>query len=299
MNELRSGSNTILTNLNKVSDGSKQISTNLNLVVENLDKIKDGTLALDDGLTQVVNSLEASKDDFAEINSKLEEMEQLKMANTNYINGLNQIKSNYEQLNSYPVEALSPEQQAQLGALKFAYDNLNLGDQNRSLITVLSLDNKALTETIAAFQKIDDSMTKLNTYLPQLKKGADDLSDGTAKLKEGTVVLNSKMSELSSGAEQLATGMNTFNGGLEQFNRKGIVPILNVKNEAKQITGKVKALEKLSNDYQSFSLKHNDTTSSTKFVLVTEGKSAPKEETEKKVEKKQENFLDRLFNLFK
>ena len=299
MNELRSGSNTILTNLNKVSDGSKQISTNLNLVVENLDKIKDGTLALDDGLTQVVNSLEESKDDFAEINSKLEEMEQLKTANTGYINGLNQIKLNYEQLSSYPIEALTPEQQAQLGALKLTYDNLNLGDQNKSLITVLSLDNKALTETIAAFQKVDDSMTKINTYLPQLKKGADDLSSGTAKLKEGTAVLNSKMNELSSGTEQLATGMNTFNSGLEQFNRKGIIPILNVKNEAKQITGKVKALEKLSNDYQSFSLKHNDTTSSTKFVLVTEGKNAPKEEIGKKEEKKQDNFFDRLLNLFK
>ena len=283
------------------------ISINLNLVLENLTKIKDGTVELDAGLTQIVTELDSSKDDLEAINSKLEEMQNLINANNQYISGLQEFKTNCESLmqlkQAVDAGLITPteEQQAQLAGLpylKATYDKLNLGDQNKSIVTVLSLDNKALSETIAAFGKLSDAMNKLNIYLPKLKEGADNLSTGTAKLNEGVAVLNTKMSELSTGTVKLKEGMNQLNEGLSTFNKKGIVPILEVKNKAKDLTGRIEALDRLSSNYQSFSLKGNSTTSNTKFVFVTEGKSAPKEEKQTVKEEKKDNFFDRVLKLF-
>ncbi|MEE3343706.1 MAG: MMPL family transporter [Bacilli bacterium] len=299
MNDLRTGSNTILTNLNKVSGGSRQISTNMKLVLDNLDKIKSGIVSLDDGLTQIIDSLNSSKDQFGAMNEKLEEMKTLIGANNSYIDGLMNVKNSYEQLSGVPVEYLTPAQQAQIPVLKFTYDNFNLGDEKKSLITVLQGDNVALNETIEAFIKVNDAISSLNIYLPKLKAGADELSNGTSKLKEGVAILNSKMNELSTGSEQLADGMNKFNDGLNQFNTRGIKPILNIKNEAKNMTGKLKAMSSLGEEYQSFSLKNDSTKSKTKFVLITEGKSFSKEVKNTKEEIKKESFFDRLINLFK
>ena len=300
MNDLENGSRTILNNLSLISDGSSEISKNLGLVVENLDNIKNGTVELDNGLTQIVEELEKSKETFVSMNEKLTEMQTLINANTNYINGLKSVKTNYETLASYPYEALNDEQKAQLAALKFTYDSFNLGDASKSLITVLEGDNKALSETITAFQKVNEAMNGLNTYLPKLKEGADKLSAGTKQLKEGTALLHEKMNELSTGTAKLKEGMNSLNNGINAFDQKGIKPIVNVKNEAKKISGKLKALTELSDEYQSFSLKDNNTSSNTKFISVIEGKSAPKEEKNIEVkEEKKTNFFDKIVNIFK
>ena len=106
------------------------------------------------------------------------------------------------------------------------------------------------------------------------------------------------MSELSTGTVKLKEGMNQLNEGLSTFNKKGIVPILEVKNKAKDLTGRIEALDRLSSNYQSFSLKGNSTTSNTKFVFVIEGKSAPKEKKQTVKEEKKDGFFDRLLNLF-
>ncbi len=298
MKELKEGSETILENLNKVSDGSSKIFESLTIVLDNLDKISNGVLSLDEGLTKVVSGLESSKEDFDKISSKLEDIKKIEEANSQYINGLNTIKTSYEKLSSIPYEYLNEEQKLQLNTLKFTYDSFNLGNEN-SLINVLSLNNNAFEEMISAFSKVSNALNTLNTYLPVLKGGADTLSEGTLKLKEGVSILNSKMSELSDASLKITGGMDSFNNGLNEFNIKGITPIINIKNQTKDLTSKLRKLEELSNNYQSFSLKDNNTKSSTKIILVSEGKSIPKQTKKVEVSKKKENFFERLFDLFK
>ena len=46
-------------------------------------------------------------------------------------------------------------------------------------------------------------------------------------------------------------------------------------------------------------MKDNNTKSSTKFILVVDGKKVKEEKKEIKKETKKESFIDRLFNLFK
>jgi len=301
MNQIEEGSKTILENLNVISDGSSQISSALTTVLENLEKIKAGTISLDNGLTQIVESLTESSAMLSGIDSKIAQMQALIAGNTQYINSLTNVKTNYEQLSNYAASGanLTTEQQAQLTSLAIIYNSLNLGNDETSLITVLTANNTALTSSIEAFTKINDAMTALNTYLPQLKEGADSLSSGTTALRNGVEVLNEKMIELSNGTVLLTEGMNTLNSGIEIFNTEGIGTIMNIANQANQLSDKIEALTNLSNNYQSFALKDDSTESNTKFILVVDGKKSTTEKKTTTKETKKESFWDRLMNLFK
>ena len=289
MNQIEEGSKTILENLNLVSNGSNQISSALTTVVESIEKIKNGSVALDKGLTEVVKQLNESSKSFDGMDSKISQMKKLIAGNNSYIEALTQIKNGYE--------SLTDEQKA-TSPYKAIYSKFNLGNEN-SLIIVLEGNNKALTESIEAFTKISKAMTSLNTYLPQLKQGADSLSDGTNKLTNGVKVLTSKMNELSNGTKALTDGMNTLNTGINTFNNQGIKAITEIANKVENVSGKIEALSKLSSEYQSFSIKDENTESNTKFILVVDGKKAKEEKKKVKKTTKKQNFFDRLLNLFK
>ncbi len=289
MNQIEEGSKTILENLNLVSNGSNQISSALTTVVESIEKIKNGSVALDKGLTEVVKQLNESSKSFDGMDSKISQMKKLIAGNNSYIEALTQIKNGYE--------SLTDEQKA-TSPYKAIYSKFNLGNEN-SLIIVLEGNNKVLTESIEAFTKISKAMTSLNTYLPQLKQGADSLSDGTNKLTNGVKVLTSKMNELSNGTKALTDGMNTLNTGINTFNNQGIKAITEIANKVENVSGKIEALSKLSSEYQSFSIKDENTESNTKFILVVDGKKAKEEKKKVKKTTKKQNFFDRLLNLFK
>ena len=289
MNQIEEGSKTILENLSLISEGSSKISESLTTVVESIEKIKNGSVALDKGLTEVVKQLNESSKSFDGMDSKISQMKKLIAGNNSYIEALTQIKNGYE--------SLTDEQKA-TSPYKAIYSKFNLGNEN-SLIIVLEGNNKALTESIEAFTKISKAMTSLNTYLPQLKQGADSLSDGTNKLTNGVKVLTTKMNELSNGTKALTDGMNTLNTGINTFNNQGIKAITEIANKVENVSGKIEALSKLSNEYQSFSMKDEKTQSNTKFILVVDGKKVKEDKKNVSKKVKKESFWDRLINLFK
>ena len=160
------------------------------------------------------------------------------------------------------------------------------------MINLLEGNNLALNSSMKAFTNIKDSINELNIYLPKLKAGADSLSEGTNKLRNGVAILNDKMSQLSQGTSSLKDGMNTLNTGITTFNNEGINNITKLSNKLENLSSKTKELIKLSNNYQSFSIKDDSTISNTKFILVVDGKKS-------KNIAKEETFLDRIKNLFK
>ena len=135
--------------------------------------------------------------------------------------------------------------------------------------------------------------------LQQLKQGTTELVSGVDTLKEGVNLLSSKMNELSTGTQTLKKGMTTLNTGIETFNREGIQKLTGIASNIKHISNKVEELEKLSNEYQTFDSKNDDTEGNTKFVLVVDSVKAPKEEKKVEKEKKKESVVDRVKNLFK
>ena len=107
----------------------------------------------------------------------------------------------------------------------------------------------------AATTKTIDSLNLLSTNLGELSLGLD-------KLHKGSI-------ELVSGIDTLKGGTNTLATGLNKFNDTGIKKLTSFIND--NLTNKldiVRNLVKLSNNYQSYGDKSDDTTGSTKFIMV-------------------------------
>ena len=185
--------------------------------------------------------------------------------------------------------------------LKYQYENTYSNNEN--LITLLTTNNGALASTLetmdATTKKINDMLTTLTTALTKASTGADTLKDGTALLTEGVNVLNSKMKELSAGTTTLKDGMTTLDSGIKTFNKEGINTLSSYTNNAKVVTNKVEALVELSEDYQIFTMKKDDTEASTKFIQVLDGVKAPKEEENTQTETKKESLWTKFVNLFR
>ena len=137
------------------------------------------------------------------------------------------------------------------------------------------------------------------------KKTAGDLSkrvaNDVANEVKGAVLTNVKdsLDTLYQGVDKLDSGVNTLSDGISRFNKEGINTLSNMTTDVKQLSGKVEALVKLSNEYQSFSEKDANTKSNTKFIMVVDSKKEEKKEVKKEETKKKESFWDRLVNLFK
>ena len=79
----------------------------------------------------------------------------------------------------------------------------------------------------------------------------------------------------------------------------GINTLSSYTNNAKVVTNKVEALVELSENYQIFTMKKDDTAASTKFIQVLDGVKVPKEEENTQTETKKESFWTKFVNLFR
>ncbi len=304
MNQIESGSKTILENLKTIDEGSSQISENLNTVVEKLEQIKNGTISLDTNLEQMITTLDGVIASFnsSENQAKIESIKTLIATNTNTITKLTEGNANsklaYEnyhldKLTYAQVEAMSSE----LVSAKYNFENNY--DTNNNLIYLLTKNNEALTSTLETLNSIQTQITTLDGYLKQMKTGTSTLKDGTTMLYSGVSVLNTKMKELSDGTSKLQSGMDTLNTGITTFNKSGINTLSTLANKANSISSKASSLMKLGEEYQSFDTKNSNTESSTKFVLVVDGVKAKEEVKQVIKETKKVSFFDRIKNLFK
>jgi len=215
--------------------------------------------------------------------------------------GLASVYEQYQLKNYSYEQVIQMDSTMKLYNVKMNYENLY--EKNTQMITLLGMNNKALEETLSNVsmlqEKIQTLISTLNLYLSQLEDGAKKLSDGTASLKEGVAIITSKTKDLKNGTKDLKEGIHTLQTGIHEFNKEGITPITNFLNQdVRKVTNKMEALVKLSEDYQTFTMKDNSTNGSTKFISVVDSVKIPKEV--KKVEKKKEKttFIDRVKNLF-
>ena len=308
MNQIEDGSKNVLSGLKTVSSGASLVSENLNNVLSKLEQIKNGTADVSDGLKQILAELQKASGSLTskETQEKVKQIKTLMATNTKTIENLTlgnqKLKEAYE---TYGLKDMTYETLAktnlELYNLKYQYENTYSNNEN--LITLLTTNNGALASTLetmdATTKKINDMLTTLTTALTKASTGADTLKDGTALLTEGVNVLNSKMKELSAGTTTLKDGMTTLDSGIKTFNKEGINTLSSYTNNAKVVTNKVEALVELSEDYQIFTMKKDDTEASTKFIQVLDGVKAPKEEENTQTETKKESLWTKFVNLFR
>lgn len=175
---------------------------------------------------------------------------------------------------------------------------------------------KALLESVASSTAYNTSLSTAETtagttselvatqVAETAKKGTVEslktLNEGITSLTNGLNDLNSGVSSLDSGISTLSNGTETLSSGVSKFDEEGIQSIVNLVNgTVKGTEDKVKALVKLGNDYDTFTMKNNDTTGKTKFVLMVD--SQTKVEKTKSTTKKEtkQTVIDKIKNLFK
>ena len=308
MNQIEDGSKNVLSGLNTVSSGASLVSENLNNVLSKLEQIKNGTADVSDGLKQILAELQKASGSLTskETQDKVNQIKTLMATNTKTIENLTagnqKLKEAYETAGLKDITYVElAKKDLKLYDVKYQYENTY--STNESLITLLTTNNGALSSTLetmdATTKKINDMLTTLTTALTEASNGADTLKDGTSLLTEGVNVLNTKMKELSAGTTTLKDGMTTLDSGIKTFNKEGINTLSSYTNNAKVVTNKVEALVELSEDYQIFTMKKDDTVASTKFIQVLDGVKAPKEEENTQTETKKESLWEKFVNLFR
>ncbi len=311
IDKIEDGSKELLEGSKKLESGSSLLYEKLELVLESIESIKEGAIALDSGLNQILATLKQVETELQNgmSESSIESLQTLIKTNEATITKLT--TTNEELKNAYDIYHLKEvtyEQVIQMDPtmnlynVKMNYENLY--ETNAQLIYLLQMNNKALNETLTSMKemqgKVQTLIGTLNMYLEQLENGASKLSDGTTQLKEGVATITSKTKELKQGTSDLKDGIGTLQSGIHEFNKDGITPITNfLNNDVREVTNKMEALVKLSEDYQTFTMKLDNVKGNTQFVSVIDSVSVPKEV--KKVEKKEEKttLWDRIKNLFK
>ena len=300
LDSLYSSVQKLQTSINKISDGSSKIKDNLNLVVDKLNLIKNGTIKLDNGLKQILTELNKVKTTLnnTDIPTKIESINTLISTNTNTINklteGNNQAHvayNNYhlDQLDYGTILSLPYDDTTKNSLISAKYTYENMLESNQGMIKLLSSNNYALNQSKEAFnsttQQINNLVTTLNKYLNELEQGSSKLSNGTKALTNGVGVLSNKMKEL--------------NSGIDTFNKQGITKLSNMTGAIQNKAEEIKALVKLSNEYESFSLKDPTTKSNTKFIMVVNSKKKEEPKKEAKKETKKKSLWDKIIGLFK
>ena len=116
---------------------------------------------------------------------------------------------------------------------------------------------------------------KTTTSLNQLLGGLTQLTSGLNELNLG-------MDSLNTGTGDLKTGIATLDSGIQQFNSQGISKINELVNgDVKSIEQRVKALAKLSANYTTFDENGENTTGTSKIIMIVDGISKPKEVIQK------------------
>ena len=162
---------------------------------------------------------------------------------------------------------------------------------NEFVMYVAENTSKSLAVSVSESAALETASSVVDSLVPTLAN----------QVKSATInTLTSSLGALYTGVDKLDSGINELSKGISTFNEEGIKKVTNLVNsKVKGTSSKVKELIKLSNNYDSFTTNHNLKNSSTKFILVIDGKNAPKEEKVVKKEDTKVTFWDRVTNLFK
>lgn len=286
-NKLVSGASQLNNGVDKLRSGALELQNGINSAYEGTNKIKS---AVDNSINNLENDTSSALDEDT-INMIKEQAvsgatltsEQLEYIGLQAVEGLktsdsyNQMKSGVEQIESLGLAEMctSGEIPEQYQAYCTSYNTykpvvtaLEETAKNTAISVAQSI-SKSVAEKVsegvaitvadkvkeAATTKTIDSLNLLSTNLGELSLGLD-------KLHKGSI-------ELVSGIDTLKGGTNTLATGLNKFNDTGIKKLTSFIND--NLTNKldiVNKLVKLSNDYQSYGDKSDDTTGSTKFIMV-------------------------------
>ena len=189
-----------------------------------------------------------------------------------------QVKANLEKDSNYI--AMSEDMQA----IVLQYSQASAVSAAKSTVTTTAkqVANKTAQSTamqVAQSVANQTAKTVAGTVANQVKGAAlsqvasqmSSLTDGLTELTSGLAQLNEGAGTLTEGTSTLADGSNTLAEGMNKFDQEGIEKIANyINGDVKDLTSRLEALKKLSEEYKTFTKINDGDKGSVKFIMITD-----------------------------
>lgn len=277
----------------KIFEKADNLYNKLNTLKTSIDEIETGAQNLVNGSSQLFEGTSLIHTNLEMVITKLEELEK---GTTKIDEGLKLILENLKNTKNLLITLNIND----ISNLINANDNLINNTTDANVKALLTQNNTVLTGIKDLSININGVINLLETALQELEVGSKQISDGTTKLKDGIKILTTKTQELNIGTETLYNGTKSLANGITKFNQEGITKIYNsVNTNIKGTENRIKAIIKLGENYDTFSLNNKDNTSSTKFIINIPGAKYKETKTTIKETKKEETIWNRIKNLFK
>ena len=302
LNEMYGKISTLTSSMNALVDGGKKLSDGINIYSSKIGELASSLDMLSNGAKQLATNYSAIDSGINTLSSSLQNVDTLlngtlKVASSvnTLTGGINTLTEKVNGLTS-DVNSAKEEINTHIVTLQKIYDETTdmktkeaLGNELNALQQKLSKYD--IEKKISLVNEINNGMNQLNSGIseisksvPTLQSGISTLSSSVNKLKNGSNMFNSKLNEFSTyfnvldsklpelenGTKELANGSMALYNGLSDFNNKGVKVLSNSLYSVKNITDKMSKLVGLGEEYQTFTMKDENTKGETKFVMVAQ-----------------------------
>ena len=288
LSSLEAGSKALEVGEQKIADGLDKVIAGVNQIggTDNTAKIKELKQLVSANM-QTITTLKTTNENLKQLITTIEDEETIKTLTTQITINTQTIavleKDNYainatittlEQTDNGEIEKLKQG----LIALKQGTQQLQTGTDNLT---------NGISQLKSGTNTLSSKMNELASGTEKLYVGTKQLTNGTKKLETGSSQMKSGLSTINNGTEQLLTannslvegadtlknGATTLKEGVIEFNNTGINKICNyIDKDVKNITNRVEELEKLSNEYDTFTMKDEKVKGHVQFMMIVEDK---------------------------
>lgn len=118
---------------------------------------------------------------------------------------------------------------------------------------------------------ISKSVKSLETALKTISEYSNQFSNGLKEINNGSSTINSYTYKLNEATDKLDSGSTELTNGIKKFDNEGIQKIASyVNGDAKNIENKIKRLQELGKEYDTFTRKDSKMNGETKFIVKIE-----------------------------
>lgn len=311
IDQIESGSEKLLAGTKQINDITGSIYTNVHYINNIINEVKNGNIDKIDGLIQTLEKLQSIKDYLNNANNdeSLANIIDLLEKTKNMIDSIKKINDNlfaeYYQnnLDSYTYdEVLEMDPTKNLYNIKYNFETNY--KNNQELIELLSNNLKTLEQNkdvlTEIYNNVEELIKAIKPVVEALKREIANIDTTKENIYNDLNQIDALTYEFYNGTTKVYNGADELNKGIHKYNEEGIKVLTNLINtEVAPASARLEKLLELGNDYQTFTMKNNDTDGTTKFIMVIDGQKA-KEKTVKTTNttKEKTNLFTRIKNLF-
>ena len=300
-------------NINNYIDRISTFLDNIEYYLNTIDSLSDFALSSAD---YIINLYESDPDNASQELTTLynaaiaiKNNEEL----TNLIDSLDKDKINFEELknelniakekmNNISEKLLQNDNELinRIDSIRKSCINLkDIEDKVKNTNNIIHENINKINDGIEIINELPDNIHKISTGIDQFEEGINAISDGTNQLYEGINTLTGYSNQIYEGIGAINDGSNQLYEGISRFNKEGINKISSlVNNDVRTKVNKLHQIVELGNNYSSFAGDNSNKEGTTKFIMIIDSLSVPKEiDIDKKEEKL--TLWDRIKSLFK